>query len=527
MPQPGAPQEQLQFSDPAGLQAWRERLPLTNPVQCHAALASQASQLARAALPAATRLTLLESLRDLAHTLQDELGKKYRGKPVPLDDDDRATWDGVVAVWNTLAGGYALLIEAKAPEISTAAPLIYQRALRCTGLAMAEHSVIYRNVPGALWQQLHRLYLAAENAGAATAPIDDPVDRAVPATSCTGTYLHAVLLQLAQPAALSVQQMDAVDAWLERWATYASLAGGPSPAGPALAVDLASDQGATLAVDPPAAGVRHLNLENLGKAVRQAAVGLKQGQTPAQLGLGGIRRDACEKLLMLLHIQWCAAGTGRADERSPGGVVVTISPNLAAIHYQLTGRAFRQPGGEITARERQDMDMMGRISDDTQRAMVSQRSASIETWVIVNKSASGFLGMCRNPNSATHIGHNQLLGLRNPANKNMYLGVVQRLIVDETGGIWIGLRLITGNPQACSARVTGAGARGPEAARFDRALLVPEDAARKVPASVLLMPGWYMANRQLDLQADKPQKIKLQALLDKGPNFERATFAGA
>jgi hypothetical protein len=107
----------------------------------------------------------------------------------------------------------------------------------------------------------------------------------------------------------------------------------------------------------------------------------------------------------------------------------------------------------------------------------------------------------------------------------MYLGMVQRLNVDDAGGIWVGLRLITSSAQAVAVR--NPTALGADAVKYERALLVPEDAARKVPASVLLLPGWYAGNRQLDLHADRPWKLKLLALLDAGPNFERATYAVA
>jgi hypothetical protein len=102
----------------------------------------------------------------------------------------------------------------------------------------------------------------------------------------------------------------------------------------------------------------------------------------------------------------------------------------------------------------------------------------------------------------------------------MYLGVVQRLVVDEGGTIWIGLRIILGAPQAAAVRGAEAGAK------FERALLMPEDAARKIPASILLMPGWHQSGRVLALHGDKERKVKLQALLEQGPNYERATYAG-
>jgi len=229
-------------------------------------------------------------------------------------------------------------------------------------------------------------------------------------------------------------------------------------------------------------------------------------------------------MLLLLHIQWCAAGTGRVDERASASIKVMIAPNLASIHFHLTGKAFRQPAGEMTALERQRLDMFGHVSEHAEQALASQRSAAIETWVIVNQSVSGFLGTCRQNEVVNRVSHGQLVGLQPPAKKVMYLGIVQRLIVDEAGTIWIGLRIIPGVPQAVAARIADGAARRAAADKYDRALLTPEDAARKAPASIVLMPGWHQANRALDLQTDKGQKIKLQALLDRGPNFDRATY---
>ncbi len=522
--------DQLEFSDAASYKAWLARLPLGNVAQCHAALAQQASRMPDADLPASVKLELLELMGDTVVRMQAEQARCYLGRPVPLDDDERAVWESVVALSLSMAAGYDSLIDAMAstsPEIAANAALICQRALRYTSLAMADYNRSYRTVPAGLWKQLHRLYVFAEDAGAETVPINDPTRPVVAATSCTGTYIHALLMQLCQPDALDVQQMALVERWLEQWETMVNLSPVPLAASaiPAIAVDLASDRGAGLARDLPSAGVRHLNLENLSKAVRQAAGAIKRGEMPAQLELDPLSPEASEKLLMLLHIQWCAAGTGRVDERSTGGIIVTIAPNLPAIHYQIAGQPFQQPGAEIATLEQHSMDKMNLIPEGSDRVLVSQRSGTIETWVVVNKSASGFLGMCHDPNTATHVGYNQLLGLRNPTNKNMYLGTVQRLIVDEAGAIWIGLRLITGTPQAVAARMVDA--PGPDAGKYERAVLVPEDVARKLPASVLLMPGWYAANRRLHLHPGKTQRITLHALLDKGSNFERATFTAA
>jgi hypothetical protein len=524
----GGDQATLRFSDAAGCKAWLEQLPLSDVVECHAELSGQVRQLAQATLKPAAKLELLELLRETVAAVQSGYAQVCWRRPVPLEEGDRAIWESVVGLWRTMASAYDSLIvdmAGAAPELAAQADLISQRALRYTALAMGEYSRVYHAVSAELWKQLHRVYVFAENAGVATKAVHDAVGRVERSTSCAATYVHALLAHFALPDALSVEQMEILDRWLDRWEKLVVLSPEPllQSTVPALAVDLASPKGMGFAKDMPAAGVRHLNLEGLSKALHQAAESLKQGQTPAQLGLGDMPPEACEKLLLLLHVQWCAAGTGRLDERSLAGVKVMIFPSIPSIHYHLTGRPFRQPAGEITARERRDAEMLESVSERSD--LVSQSSAAVETWVIVNKSVSGFLGMCRDPQTVTRISHHQLLGLQAPASKNINLGIVQRLIVDEDGAIWAGLRLLSAAPQAAAVRVTNAKTRDPKAAKYDRALLTPEDAARKVPASVLLPPGWFAAGRVLDLQTDTAQKIRLQALLERGPNFARATYS--
>lgn len=515
------------FTSAAECKAAIAQLP-GNAAQRQRLLAEWARAMPRAGIAPSAKLEILELLRGPVAEAQAARAAECRGRPLPLSAKDNDAWQGTLALWEAMAAAYDGLIDAMAgtaPELAGHADVICQRALRYTAAAMFEHCYIYHAVGAGLWQQLHRLYVFAENAGFATASVNDPVGRRSPSTSCAATYLHALLAHLAQPDALSGEQLEAVDRWLEKWAGLVALAPDPLPQGaiPALAVDLASSKGAGLARQMPAAGVRYLSLEALGRTLRQASAALKQ-QTPEQIGLGSYSRETCEKLLPTLHVQWCAAGTGRADERTPAAIKVMISPNIASMHFHLTGKAFRQPKAELTAAERQRLDMFGSVSEAGEAALASQRSAALETWVIVNQSVSGFLGTARERELVNRISHHQLVALQPPAKKVMYLGIVQRLNVDESGTMWIGLRIILGAPQAASVRpVDAAGAK------YERALLMPEDAARKIPASVVLMPGWFQPGRVMGLlvEKEKERRIKLQSLLDKGDNFERATYAAA
>lgn len=515
-------EEPLQLTDEAACKAWLARLPRSGPARRHAALAAQLRMLPAAAIAPAAKLAVLEALREPVAEAQAGLAKDCRGKPVPLSTGDREAWDAVVGAWRAMASGYDALIDAmasSAPELAAQAHVICQRALRYTVLAMFEHCHVYYAVDGALWQQLHRLYVFAENAGLAATPVSDAAGRRTAATTCAATYTHALLMHLAQPDALSAEELDIVDRWLEQWESLVALSPDPLPqsAIPAVAVDLASSRGAGLAKGMAAAGVRHLNMESLGRTLHQTAAALKQ-QTPEQLGLGEVARGVCEKLFPLLHVQWCAAGTGRVDERTPTSIKVKVSATLASMHFHLTGKAFRQPGGEITAADRQRIEMFGSVSDAGEHALVSQRSAAVETWMIVNQSVSGFLGTTSKKEIVHRISHQQLVGIQPLRKKVMYVGIVKRLIVEESGPVWIGLRIILGAPQAVAARITDG------SAKFDRALLMPEDSARKIPASILLFPGWYQENRVLSLQSGKARNIRLQTLIDRGANFERATY---
>jgi hypothetical protein len=502
----------------ASATAWLARLPQANGVQCHAALIAQARLLPGAAAAPAAKLEILELLRQPVAAAQSELARACRGAPIPLESEHRQAWEGVVGMWRAMAGAYDSLIDAMAttaPNLAAHAHLICQRALRYTSLAMIEHWHVYCAVSGALWQQLHRLYVFSENAGVATSTVNDPVGRASASASCLGSYAHALLMHLAQPDALTGAHIDIVDRWLERWEGLVGLTPEPLPhsAFPALAVDVASRKGAGFAKDMRSAGVRHLNLEALSSALRRTLAALKQ-QSPAQLGLGDLPRDACKRLLQLLHIRWCAAGTGRVHERAPTSLKVHISPNLASIHFHITGKVFRQPGGDMPPAQRQRQESLGQ----GEAAVASTRSGALETWDIRNQSISGFLATCRH-DRMNPIAYHQLVGLLAPARKTIYIGIVHRLVFDEDGTILIGLRIILGTPRAVAVRMSeGTG-------RFDRALLMPEDAVRRIPASILLLPGWYQANRKLLIRSDKDANIKLQSLLDTGSNFDRSTYS--
>jgi hypothetical protein len=519
----------LLFSDAAGCRQWIESLPLTNVQQAQQVLTAQLASLNAAPVAALERLRMLESLKEPVLFVQDEAAKRYAGKPLPLDTNEAAVWSSVIALWQELSRNYQQCLKAYREgdlAIAPHAALVTMRCLDYSGRTLFDHYRVYRQPPGALWRALHELYSFAEQHGFARIRVADSFAQRDPDSSCAESYVQALLAHLANPFSLSVRQMGFLRRWLEKWATLVGLSAQPLPTGPipSLAVDLAGGGGVAFAEDLEAQpNLRYLDLEQLSKALRQTINLLKQGQTPAQLGLGeDARQPGCENLIMLLYVQWCRAGTARLDRRTEAQEAATVCFGLPAGHLQVSGgRPFRQPG-ELTSREKQDLDTFGYIAR-VEHEKGRGDEAGLETWHILNHSASGFMCMLRQPDGRGRISHNQLLAVRRASGRQFHLGMVQWLRIEENSEIHCGVRLFPGVPQAIAVRPSNFNPVG--SSRYERALLLPEVPAPATPTTLVLPAGWFQSGRFVEIFSDRKQVAKLLNLLEKGADFDRGTIA--
>lgn len=515
-----AKQGLLKISDAAATRVFVAQLATATPAQRQAQLLTQLQLLTETGVTGMARLQVLETLRDTTLEAQHARSKEYWGRPVPFDDETRDIFTRSIALWRALADAYESLITdmaGTAPEVADHAALVCYRALRCTSFAMTAHNRAYHAVPGALWEQLHRLYAFSESAGVTDTPVAEGADAR---STVNLTYLQTILAQRANPESLSLLQMNTVDRALAQWVTLGSLSMTPlaTDANTALGVDLGSAEGARRLKNLKGDNLRYLDLEKIGDKLRQTAVALKV-QSPDKLGMGPISREACEKLMLALHLHWLAPGTGRVDDRKAVSFNVLVSGTLAAMHFNISGKPFAPPDAGLHSRARFEMAGFERV-DGPVIGEASARSRTLETWTVANQSATGILGMCRKPTDSTRLTHNQLLGLVAP-NGNTYLGFVQRLLVDTEGMTWLGFRLLRSKAQAVAARVAD------NQIPYDRALLLAAVPGSE-PQTIIVNPGTYGPGRVLDLHdGGTPRQIRLTALIDSGSNFERATYSAA
>ena len=521
---------QLQFANGPDCKQWLESLPLTNVQTAQSALTQQIALANQAGIAPADLLDALEALREPVTFVQIEIARKYTAKPLPLEPLTAAIWTKTQALWQELIKAYLLCRDAHVkgdPGLKDRSALIEMRCLRYLSSAMFEYCRIYRQVPSELWKKLHQQYLNAEQGGTALAVVADSSAPQDMASSCTTAYCQALLLQLANPCALSGRQMESLARWVEKWSGLVGLSPLPLPpsAIPALAVNLAGNAGPALAEAlAPQANPRYLDLEQLGRALRQLITQLKQGQTPAQLGLGeDAHQPGCENLLMLLYVQWCRAGTGRSEPRIPTAEKALVCLGMHAAHFYVSGRAFRAPGSGPTRQEQNDMQMFGHVSDRTQQALATATSSAVESWQLVNQSSSGFMCMLREPDAQLRIGHNQLVAVRRGTGKSFNLGMVQWLRIEESSELFSGVRLFPGGARAVAVRpVNFNPAAGIKS--FERGLVLPA-LPPSTPTTLILPAGWYQTGRAIQIHGDQKQDVKLMNLLEKGSDFERCTFA--
>jgi hypothetical protein len=483
------------------------------------ALRQAAQQATTQDLTPAERLARLERLRTQALVVPMQQRTNYLGQPLPLSDEERIAWEEQVGLWQALYLGFALCADIGDPERAAA---VWVYALDSVRRALREYGRVYRAAPPVLWKELNSCYRTAEACGLDLTPAltGDAPDTA---STCRQIALTALLHDAANLAALSGAEMQVLEGWLPRWVRHADLlADVPSQAGRSpLAVQLDGNTGARLARDlPQDASLRFLDTSRLGTELRRLATAVREQRADADLDLAlrVLARPEVERLLTHLYVQWCSSGTGRHELRDTSSTPAQVATHMHAIHFQVSGRAFRQPGMRYTREEEHDLATFGHITERTERRLLTTRSAALEPWEIVNRGSGGSLGMRRGPDLQSRIAFGQLVAVRTSSALPPMLGVVQRMRMESDGTLGAGVRVIADAARGVAVRRIAA-----PAPDFERALLLPVDEGRRLPESIVAPLGRFQPGTVLELHDKRTDKILLGQVVERGSGFERLT----
>jgi hypothetical protein len=521
-----------EFNDAATCKEWLEHVPLANVAEAQRQLLEQSVEFNRFPCKAAIRLQVLEALREAVAFVQIEQAKRFTNRALPMAEVESAIFADTTALWENMRIGYLRCLAAsQAGEtgMPAHAALLAQRVLAYSGLKMFHHYRAYREVPGGDWQALHRAYKVAEELGVTEDEVKDYLNRDVHDATPRIQYMRALLMGLANPNELARRQLSFVAFLLERWAEKVDVS--PQPVEEEgllpLVVDLAGDrppERLTGAGDVNAADPRYLDVSRLTKSLKNRIGLLRKGESPAKLALGeDCVQPSCEQLLIFLYRQWCQPRQPRAGERRQVTQPAMVCNEMAAVHYYILGKVFRQPGGqkELTQRERDQIATFGRISTKDEDDYSAVHGFLLEHWQIEDESVSG-LRMKRPAGSpGKRFTHGQMAAVRPGDAKNFMLAQVRWLMEGNDGALNAGLRLLPGLPAAIAVRSYGLNAANE---KFVPALTLTEVAALKSPPTLILPAGWYKPKRVVEVFVQQTLRVRLVDLIERGPDFERMTY---
>jgi len=523
-----------EFVDADSCKAWLEHVPLANVSTAQQQLLGQVEEFNRFPTKAAGRLEALEALREAVNFVQIEQAKRFTNRALPMAQAEAAVFEDTIELWEQMRLGYLRCLEAAESgefSVRAQAALICQRALAYSGLKMFHHYRAYRQVPARDWRSLHEVYGTAESLAVAEEEVKDYLNRDVHDTSPRIAYTRATLMGMANPNELTQRQLTFVAYLLERWAEKVEVQAQPVAEEvevPPLVVDLASERCAerleTAAGETRIAQPRFLDARRLAKSLRNRIALLRKGESPARLALGeDCAQPSCEQLLVFLYRQWCRAKSPRGAERRPVSEVAQACNDMAAIHYYISGKVFRQPGEtkELTAKQRDEIATFGRLSTRDEDDYSHVQGYLLEHWQLEDESSQGLKMVRRAGNPGRRFTHGQLVAVRPADSKSFMLGQVRWLMSTENGDLYAGVRLLQGLPAATAVRPTGLNAMNE---KYVPALSLTAVPALNAPPTLVLPAGWYKPRRVVEVFVDTAIKVRLAEMTERGTDFERLAY---
>lgn len=508
------------------------RLPLANPLQAEEALNLFFDSLLDAPPPALTYLNLLEQTRVPLCFVEEELARRYVNKPLPLGDVEAEAFEQVVAVWRKVVRAYAqcaqLDTDSDDPEYPLRVALVLHRCIYYTSMVIVEHHRARRELPMCVWLDLHGYYASAEEWGVATYPLADSLDSQGRATHCMAAFVATLLMDLAGPYSLSVHDQGIVRRWAALWSPLVSVhAAEPGETLPPFVVDLMQDAGLKPVTDClNTHQVRRVDTSRLAMALTQARQQLSQKIPPSQIGLGeDCSANTCRRLLEHLSRPWTQARAARKFRRHATSGIARVSSGFESMHFFVSGKEFSQPEN-VRMYSRQEFDTLfvfRHMDDPGAKLQISQpaQAARPDEWEVVNQSANGFR-LIRSV-AGQKIAHGQLLAICPPDGDRFFLAQVTWLMQDRAGGLIAGVAALPGTPQAIAVRLLSA--HTGKAELYERAFSLPAIPAIGVEQSLVLPVGWFQPSRVIEMYTDASWRIRLDRVLQDGPDFERVSFS--
>jgi hypothetical protein len=520
-PSPGT----LAFADADGCSAWLRAVPLTNIPRYNETILGQLKRLGEVDFAPRERARIAEIMREPVMFLHTELARRYAGKPQPASERENEAAEQALALWNALWSQYSACLKPLLEgdlELQNVKAKVLQRGLWVGKQLMLVYGLARRLPAPAVWQELHAYYRLAEILDCAVTAVSDELMPNAVGVSCYSTYCHALLLDLADPCAMTVRQIELTDRWLSMWARKVfPYAQQRETEGPLIVIDLEAPMGAVLLP----AGARNAGETTrygypakLITSVRGRLKRLASGSNPAELQLGhDAAVEACTALLTYLDSRWYALPAKRTGGDANATVDLCVG-GLGAAYFRISGRTFNSADmlGRLSYQGTQHLATLGALTDYDRNKEEAEKSWAWESW---QGDYDWTAGTLRRVGSGHHRWHlDQLVVLR--GDDRIRCGYVTRVALDNQGELAISLKLWPGSATAIAVRaLTTMLVEEPPAPALTLAATPDEKACVIVP------PRTFSAGRVLRSLASGPERrLRMTRLIQRGADFERASF---
>lgn len=523
---PPGNREGLAFADARGCREWLASLPLTNIPQAQTLLLESLRGINESAIPGIERLKCLELMRDKVAFLQNEQRSRYFGKSLPLSANDTNAWSTGRALLEEMEQGYRRVLEAPPDaELAKHRALVIQRIVRYLGAQMLFHALVYRRFDLSAWKRLHSQFREAEAAGLIAERVKDSLEIEEGTTTIADSYAHVVMLQAGYLSELTAPEIDFTESLLRQWIGKIAVARAPAAESThALAVDLAGDIGARpLAQVEDGPGRRVLDTSALSRSMRKRIQSIRKEEDVATLGLPKVADVDPLHMLQRLHRLWCEGMPPRPPAKVPQEKAASLVFGLPDIYFFLTGgKAFEQPDQkrEMTSREKQDIEVFGRVTERTQSMMMQAQTFTAESWGVVDEMR-GAWRLVRPSTASRGVSIGKLVAMRVGEGTPFFLGMVSALVQETDGRIVATVTLFPGKPEPIAARA--ADARNRANAKWSEGFRLPEMEKLKVAATLVLPSGLAQRGRGVEIWTGAPQETTVYEIVERGTDFDRIT----
>jgi hypothetical protein len=514
----------LAFADSDGAKRWAKSLMVTGVNPLYEIVHGQLRALSAADFPPRERATIAEVMREQVAHLHTELARRFAGKPQPTADRELEAAQQALALWHALWEQYSAclkpLLEGDVDLQGVKAKLL-QRGLYVGKQLVLVHGLARRAAPASLWQELHAYYRLAEMLDCAVTAVSDDLTPQAVGISCYSTYVHALLLGLADPWSMSVRQIELTDRWLSQWARKVfPYAQQRESEGPVLLVDLDSQAGATLTSAAPRDPPKSMRFGYPGKlatSVRGRLKRLAANASPGELQLGhDVSFESCVTLLSHLDARWYQLPRRGAD---PGRTwLELVTGGVPAAYFRVGGRTFdrQDPLGRLTFQGAQHLQTLGALTDYDRYKEEAERNWPWERWQ--GRYEWRQAELVRADSGRYRWFLEQLVVVRD--DERVRMGYVTRVALEPNVEFSISLALWPGTPRTLAVR--------PMSLTYVEEPPMPAIMLSETPdepVTIIVPPRTFNAGRLFRSMDPGPErKFRLTKLVQRGGDFERVAF---